>query len=363
MLKRIARRDRGARIARRVCVCACAHSHMLALTPLPLSASPPYIPTPPTGNAMTTHKLQAIPLRSSWVMTCAFEPKVGAMVACGGLDNMCSIYRVNQTNVVHASKELAQHDGYLSCCRFIDEQRIVTCSGDSLCIVWDVERAEPTHEFDEHSSDVMSVSLSPMDENQFISGSCDALTKVWDLRQPKAAMSFKGHESDINSVAYMPDGHSFVTGSDDSTCRLFDMRAYAQLNCFTSKSIQCGITSVAASKSGRLLFAGYDDYNVRCACVLAQRRRCSCCAMRRARLRLRCARAHALLLCSAKLIPAFVLQTVLRLGHARRGAEAGPRVNQSREPCELPRRERNRAGFLHRLLGHDAEGLGVIKGF
>jgi WD40 repeat protein len=57
--------------------------------------------------------------------------------------------------------------------------------------------------------------------------------------------------------------HSFVTGSDDSTCRLFDMRAYAQLNCFTSKQIQCGITSVAASKSGRLLFAGYDDYNVR----------------------------------------------------------------------------------------------------
>ena len=41
------------------------------------------------------------------------------------------------------------------------------------------------------------------------------------------------------------------------------MRAYAQLNCFTSKQIQCGITSVAASKSGRLLFAGYDDYNVR----------------------------------------------------------------------------------------------------
>ena len=211
-------------------------------------------------NAMTTHKLQAIPLRSSWVMTCAFEPKVGAMVACGGLDNMCSIYRVNQRNVVHASKELIRHDGYLSCCRFIDEQRIVTCSGDSLCIVWDVERAEPTREFAEHSSEVMSVSLSPMDENQFISGSCDALTKVWDLRQPKAAMSFKGHESDINSVAYMPDGHSFVTGSDDSTCRLFDMRAYAQLNCFDSKSYVNGITSVAASKSGRLLFAG-GDYN------------------------------------------------------------------------------------------------------
>ena len=231
-------------------------------------------------NAMAAHKLQTIPC-PGWPMTCAFEPKVGAMVACGDLSGLCSIYRVNPTSsrrqqrvVVCASKELDHHDGYLSCCRFIDEQRIVTCGGDSLCILWDVERAAPTHVFQEHSSDVMSVSLSPMDENQFISGSCDALTKVWDLRQPKAAMSFKGHESDINSVAYMPDGHSFVTGSDDGTCRLFDMRAYAQLNCFDSKSIDCDITSVAASKSGRLLFAVCDDHNVCCACVLASLRPC-----------------------------------------------------------------------------------------
>ena len=42
-------------------------------------------------NAMTTNKVQAIPLRSSWVMTCAFSPN-GNMVACGGLDNICSVY-------------------------------------------------------------------------------------------------------------------------------------------------------------------------------------------------------------------------------------------------------------------------------
>ncbi len=31
------------------------------------------------------------PLRSSWVMTCAYAPS-GNSVACGGLDNICSIY-------------------------------------------------------------------------------------------------------------------------------------------------------------------------------------------------------------------------------------------------------------------------------
>lgn len=44
-------------------------------------------------NALTTNKVHAIPLRSSWVMTCGFAPG-GQKVACGGLDNICSIYNL-----------------------------------------------------------------------------------------------------------------------------------------------------------------------------------------------------------------------------------------------------------------------------
>jgi guanine nucleotide-binding protein G(I)/G(S)/G(T) subunit beta-1 len=42
---------------------------------------------------------------------------------------------------------------------------------------------------------------------------------------------------------------------------LFDLRADRELNQFTHDNILCGITSVAFSISGRLLFAGYDDFN------------------------------------------------------------------------------------------------------
>lgn len=45
-------------------------------------------------NAQSTNKVHAIPLRSSWVMTCAFS-QTGGKVACGGLDNICSIYNLN----------------------------------------------------------------------------------------------------------------------------------------------------------------------------------------------------------------------------------------------------------------------------
>lgn len=212
-------------------------------------------------NALTTHKIQAIPLRSSWVMTCAYEQQHNRLVACGGLDNLCSIYQLGQVQAMRPDKELAAHDGYLSCCRFIDSTSIVTSSGDSQCIYWDIEKGDPTVMFNDHGGDVMSVSKCPTNRNLFVSGSCDSTAKLWDIRTGQCSMTFEGHVSDINAVDFMSSGTCFGTGSDDSTCRLFDLRSYHQLAQFENGGIMCGITSVSFSASGRLLFAGYDDFN------------------------------------------------------------------------------------------------------
>jgi len=215
-------------------------------------------------NAFTTNKVHAIPLRSSWVMTCAYSPS-GALVACGGLDNLCSVYKLPKDNVNGQQKthaELAQHEGYLSCCRFVKDDEILTSSGDSTCILWDVETKTPKSIFNDHTGDVMSVSVH---DNTFVSGSCDSTGKLWDMRQndnkTPCVKTFTGHESDINSVQFFPDGNAFVTGSDDSSCRLFDIRAYHQVNKYANDKILCGITSCGFSKSGKFLFAGYDDFN------------------------------------------------------------------------------------------------------
>jgi guanine nucleotide-binding protein G(I)/G(S)/G(T) subunit beta-1 len=110
-----------------------------------------------------------------------------------------------------------------------------------------------------------------------VSGACDATAKLWDIRSGKATQTFTGHESDINAVTsvvflvsllcctqthhrFFPSGEAFATGSDDASCRLFDIRADRELNSFTHDNILCGITSVAFSISGRILFGGYDDW-------------------------------------------------------------------------------------------------------
>lgn len=211
-------------------------------------------------NAFATAKQMSIPLKSAWVMTCAYETHANKLVACGGLDNVCSIFSLTNPTVSRASAELTGHDGYLSCCRFMDEHTILTSSGDSTCVLWDIEHNEQRMTFTDHSSDVMSLAVSPMDPNLVVSGSCDTSAKIWDIRSGECTHTFTGHESDINAVDFFPDGKAIGTGSDDSTCRIFDLRAYAQLCVFSNERILYGITSVAFSKSGRLMFSGYDDH-------------------------------------------------------------------------------------------------------
>ena len=58
-----------------------------------------------------------------------------------------------------------------------------------------------------------------------------------------------GHESDINTVGYMSDGNAFATGSDDSTCRLWDIRAQSQVNCYANDRVCCMMFALALSRS------------------------------------------------------------------------------------------------------------------
>jgi guanine nucleotide-binding protein G(I)/G(S)/G(T) subunit beta-1 len=222
-------------------------------------------------NAALNQKLQVITLKSSYVMACGIESVNGNLIACGGLDNLCTVYRRDNPN---QPIEMADHDGFISCCRFLSEKEVLSSSGDSTIIRWDINRAQPVNTFAEHSADVMYVAIRPNDKNVFASCSVDKTCKLWDIRtSPKAAIQtfFSSHLGDINAIDFMPsEGNVFATASQDNTVKLFDIRAMNELNSYgqvTAPSTAAGAadgavpadgyTSVACSKSGRLIFAGH----------------------------------------------------------------------------------------------------------
>lgn len=213
-------------------------------------------------NAELEAKVNLVSLKMAWVMTCAYEPSSQELVACGGLDNVCSVYKLKAvgSSIIRPDIELRGHDGYLSCCRFVSTSQILTASGDSTCVLWDINRREKIKDFTDHGGDVMSLALNPTNPQIFCSGSIDSVVKVWDMRiKNPCTHTFTGHESDVNAVDFFPDGMVVGTGSEDASSILFDLRAHGPLNKFSDDSVMLGIFSVCFSKSGRLMFAGYEE--------------------------------------------------------------------------------------------------------
>uniref|UniRef100_A0A2K5D5M3 G protein subunit beta 5 n=1 Tax=Aotus nancymaae TaxID=37293 RepID=A0A2K5D5M3_AOTNA len=141
--------------------------------------------------------------------------------------------------------------------------KILTASGDGTCALWDVESGQLLQSFHGHGADVLCLDLAPSETgNTFVSGGCDKKAMVWDMRSGQCVQAFETHESDINSVRYYPSGDAFASGSDDATCRLYDLRADREVAIYSKESIIFGASSVDFSLSGRLLFAGYNDYTI-----------------------------------------------------------------------------------------------------
>lgn len=212
-------------------------------------------------NAHTGHKVQAVTLRMCWVMACSYAPS-GALVASGGLDNVCSVYDLRKRESlvdVPVAHELVGHTAYVSACRFRSDREMVTGSGDATCARWDVPTGRRVQQFAAHAGDVTSIALAPNTPHLFVSGSCDARAHVWDVRTTRPVHTFADHARDINAVEVFPDGHAIATGSDDATCRLFDLRANRELAVYAHGSAHAGVTSVAFSQSGRVLISASED--------------------------------------------------------------------------------------------------------
>lgn len=209
----------------------------------------------------TGFKINAVRMPSNWVMTCGYSPS-GQLAASGGVDNICYIYALHPREgpPPKTIKSLKGHSGFISGCTFIDDNRILTSSGDKICALWDIDYEKQIMSFTGHEHDILSLNVAP-DNKTFVTGSCDNSAKYWDLRNGSCIQTFVGHEADINSVHFFPNGLAFATGSDDATCRLFDIRSDQEIIVYSHDHILCSVTSVDFSKSGRLLFAGYDDCN------------------------------------------------------------------------------------------------------
>ncbi|MCL7040944.1 hypothetical protein MKW94_018035 [Papaver nudicaule] len=130
-----------------------------------------------------------------------------------------------------------------------EDADLITSSGDQTCVLRDVTTGQRVSVFggefpSGHTADVLCVSINASDQSIFDSGSCNTTARLWDSRKgSRAVCTYHGHKGDVNTVKFFPDGQRFENGSDDGTCRLFDVGTGHELQVYHQHDSVPAVTS------------------------------------------------------------------------------------------------------------------------
>ena len=111
-----------------------------------------------------------------------------------------------------------------------------------------------------HTFSVKSVVFSP-DGRFALSGSADSTLRLWEVAMGKEMRSFTGHTNAVSSVVFSPDGRFALSGSDDKTLRLWNVATGKEIRRFAGHTNS--VKSVVFSPDGRFALSGNMDKTLR----------------------------------------------------------------------------------------------------
>ncbi len=94
-----------------------------------------------------------------------------------------------------------------------------------------------------------------------VTGSDDSTARIWDARSGAERAVLESHKGPVTSVAVSPDSAFIVTGSNDRTARIWDARSGAERAVLEGHEDL--VRSVAVSPDGAFIVTGSNDYTAR----------------------------------------------------------------------------------------------------
>ncbi|XP_028134549.2 WD repeat-containing protein 47 isoform X4 [Diabrotica virgifera virgifera] len=200
----------------------------------------------------------------------AWSP-IGDLMATGSNDKTVKLMRFNaDTNNLEGDEiELTMHDGTIRDLCFLEDQSnkssllISGGAGDCKIYVTDCATGTPFQALSGHTGHILS--LYTWGGAMFVSGSHDKTVRFWDLRTRGCVnvvtpITVPGSRqgSPVSTLCVDPSGRLLVSGHEDSSCVLYDIRGGRNVQCFKPHSSD--VRSIRFSPSAYyLLSAGYDN--------------------------------------------------------------------------------------------------------
>ncbi len=109
----------------------------------------------------------------------------------------------------------------------------------------------PLRAFTGHSDEVRSVAFSP-DGKYVLTGSADTTVKLWEAATGQEVRTLNGHTGEISGVTFSPDGKYILTASADTTAKLWEVTTGQEMRNLRGHTDE--VVSAAFSPDGKYIF-------------------------------------------------------------------------------------------------------------
>jgi WD40 repeat protein len=108
---------------------------------------------------------------------------------------------------------------------------ILASNNGSIGMLWDVSEVNQVilHKLEGHFSTILTLAFSP-DGSQLVSGSCDSTLRLWSVANRKMLRVLTGHSLFVPSVAFHPNGKQVASCSGDNTVRIWTVCEWSDRN-------------------------------------------------------------------------------------------------------------------------------------
>lgn len=231
---------------------------------------------------------------SNWVMSVAFSPD-GKQILSGSFDTTAKLWDVATGNLIHTfghgskivrREEVDTFDGKTET-RVVEKSnsgRVVTAvafspdggtvltgANDGVVRLWWADTGKPMTGMSSFKVDATSRSIAFSPAGARSPGAFGVLTgtdksvKLWDWRVGQLVHTFDGHFAPVNAVAFSADSAQAVSGGDDMTVRVWDLKTGTSPSAYKSlrpDAHRAAVTFVAFARGGTKTLSGSEDHTL-----------------------------------------------------------------------------------------------------
>lgn len=100
---------------------------------------------------------------------------------------------------------------------------LLTGNARGMITMLDLDSGKQCANFSKHTTTVKSIKVFQSQPNCFVSGSLDTSIRIWDVRQRMEIACLKGHSKQVNEVSLSPYDAMLISASDDGSAKVWNL--------------------------------------------------------------------------------------------------------------------------------------------